>query len=111
MEFSTAQRGRFTVLSPHGRLGFDEASEAQKVIEDQVQACDMGVIVDCSELRFLSSAGLRAFLLGAKAAQQRGVTFCACNLDENIKSVFTISGFDRVVPLFTDTKDAIERLQ
>ena len=111
MEFSTDQRGKFTILSPRGRLGFDEASEAQKIIEAEVEACEMGVIVDCSELRFLSSAGLRAFLLGAKAAQQRGVTFCACNLDENIKSVFTITGFDRVVPLFTDTKDATERLQ
>lgn len=107
MEIVKKEQGEITIISPCGRLGFDEASEAQAEIEAAVASCTSGVIVDCASLEYVSSAGLRAFLVGAKAAEARGVTFSACALDSNVESVFTISGFDRIVPLHKTLEDAL----
>ena len=107
MDIERKDQDNATVLSLCGRLGFDEASSAQSAIEDAIADCRERVIVDCGLLEYVSSAGLRAFLVGAKAAEARGVGFSACALDQNVESVFTISGFDRIVPLFATLDDAL----
>jgi anti-anti-sigma factor len=107
MEITKKEQGGFTIVSPCGRLGFDEASEAQAAFESAISECSNGVVVDCGSLDYVSSAGLRAFLVGAKAAETKGVSFSACALDENVESVFTISGFDRIVSLYATLEDAL----
>lgn len=107
MEIHRKDHDGATVLSLCGRLGFDEASGAQAAIEEAIAECEQRVIVDCGSLEYVSSAGLRAFLVGAKAAEARGVGFNACALDQNVESVFSISGFDRIVPLFATLDDAL----
>lgn len=107
MEIIKKEQDGIIVISPCGRLGFDEASEAQSAIESAISECSTGVVVDCGSLEYVSSAGLRAFLVGAKAAETKGVAFSACALDKNVESVFTISGFDRVVSLHATLEDAL----
>lgn len=63
-------------------------------------------MVDCASLSYVSSAGLRAFLVAAKAAETKGVSFSACSLGSDVASVFTISGFDRIVPIFDSISEA-----
>ena len=107
MEITKKEQGGIIVISFCGRLGFDEASEAQAVIESAISECQSGVVVDCGSLDYVSSAGLRAFLVGAKAAETKGVSFRVCALDENVESVFTISGFDRIISLHATLEDAL----
>lgn len=109
MEIVKKEQGGITIISPSGRLGFDEAPDAQAAIEAAVSECSSGVVIDCGSLEYVSSAGLRAFLVGAKAAETQGVSFSACALDKNVESVFTISGFDRIVSLHATLEDALGR--
>ena len=44
------------------------------------------------------------------AAEQKGIPLVACNLNENVASVFTISGFDRIVPLHDTLEAAVAAL-
>ncbi|MCH1554465.1 MAG: STAS domain-containing protein [Luminiphilus sp.] len=106
MEIITRTEGRFIIVEPSGRLGFDEASATQLDFERAVDRADAGVVVDCASLSYVSSAGLRAFLVAAKAAETKGVSFSACSLDSDVASVFTISGFDRIVSIFDSISEA-----
>jgi len=110
MEIKRSVQGSIIVVSPVGRLGFDEAAGAQEHFEGAVADASNGLVCDCSGLEYISSAGLRAFLIAAKAAEQKGISLVACNLNENVESIFTISGFDRIVPLHDTLESALAAL-
>ena len=111
MDIITSKEGPYTVLQPCGRLGFAEEDDARQAFEAAVQETKAGIIVDCVQLEYLSSAGLRAFLNGAKAAEAKGVPFVACSLTADVASVFTISGFDHIIPVHPDTPAAAKSLK
>ncbi len=65
------------------------------------------VLIDCEELRFISSAGLRAVLMTAKMLMNRNARFALCSLSEPIRDVFRISGFDKVVAIHPSRTEAL----
>ena len=65
------------------------------------------VIIDCGMLEYVSSAGLRVFLLGARAAQKAGIAFAICDLKPAVREVFDLSGFSRVLAVHPDRATAL----
>jgi anti-sigma B factor antagonist len=100
---------RATVVIPEGRLDFDAATDFQKQLEGLFTSGTPpgAVIIDCGMLEYVSSAGLRVFLLGAKAAQKAGVAFAICDLKPAVREVFDLSGFSRVLAVHPDRATAL----
>jgi anti-anti-sigma factor len=98
-----------TVAVPEGRVDFNSATEFQT----QLEAALAGVrgpgalIVDCSGLEYVSSAGLRAFLLCARGAQRASVPFALCALQPAVREVFELSGFSRIIAIHPDRGTAL----
>ncbi|KUR72788.1 hypothetical protein AQZ52_06080 [Novosphingobium fuchskuhlense] len=65
------------------------------------------VVVDCATVDYVSSAGLRALLVAAKAAQSKGMKFAVCSLKPHVKEIFTVSGFDKIVRIDPDRETAL----
>lgn len=101
----------YEVLQPCGRLGFEEEKDALQAFEEAVRETDAGVVIDCVQLEYVSSAGLRAFLQGAKAAEKKGVPFVVCALVTDVASVFDISGFSHIIPVYKDDAEALAALK
>ncbi|MBU3694918.1 MAG: STAS domain-containing protein [Rhodocyclaceae bacterium] len=110
MQVSLEQEAGVTVARAAGRLDFTAAEPFQKELESAISASDKGVVVDLAPLEYVSSAGLRAFLVGAKAAKARGVGFAVCNLRPEVQEVFDLTGFGRVVSLHPDRAAAVAAL-
>lgn len=55
----------------------------------------------------MSSAGLRAMLLIAKALARRNMAFALCSLTGPVAEVFHISGFDRIVTTHRSRHEAL----
>ena len=102
---------RATVVIPEGRLDFDAAADFQKQLEalftPGAPTPPAAVIIDCGMLEYVSSAGLRVFLLGARAAQKAGVAFAVCSLKPAVREVFDLSGFSRVLAVHPDRATAL----
>jgi anti-anti-sigma factor len=65
-----------------------------------------GVIADLSEVRYVSSAGLRVLLKAAKQAKATGASFAVVGLQPPVREVFEISGFDKIIPAFATRAEA-----
>ena len=101
-------------VSVEGRLDFSAAVEFQQQLEHALEqalagagASSPAVIVDCAALGYVSSAGLRAFLLAAKSAQRLAITFALCALQPAVREVFELSGFSRIMPVHADRASAL----
>ncbi|MFZ9061539.1 MAG: STAS domain-containing protein [Steroidobacteraceae bacterium] len=102
--------GGVSVARAHGRLDFGASAEFQKALEGAVGAKPKALVVECSELEYVSSAGLRAFLVAARAAKAGGVGFAACALQPAVKEVFEVSGFSKIIDVQADLATALAAL-
>jgi anti-anti-sigma factor len=59
------------------------------ILETEVQR----VVLECSELSFTSSAGLRVFLTTVKRMKSRGGTCAFASLTPSVRDVFEMAGF------------------
>jgi len=55
------------------------------------------IAVDFANLDYISSAGLRAVLQAARAAEGAGAQFAVCGLSPNVKKVFDMSGMHHLL--------------
>jgi anti-sigma B factor antagonist len=106
-------QGAATLVIPEGRLDFGAATGFQAQLEQVLAGtptAPAAVIIDCAGLEYVSSAGLRVFLLAARTAQRTGLRFAMCSLQPAVREVFELSGFSRVIAVHTDRVAALAPL-
>ncbi len=81
------------VVMPDGRVDGSTAPDLEKRLSEIVERGDTHVLLDCGKMDYISSAGLRVVLVGAKKCQQGGGKLMLCALRATCKSVMEISGF------------------
>jgi anti-sigma B factor antagonist len=102
--------GAATLVIAEGRLDFGAATGFQAQLEQVLagtQTAPAAVIVDCTGLEYVSSAGLRVFLLAARTSRQAGLRFAMCSLQPAVREVFELSGFSRIIAVYTDRAAAL----
>lgn len=110
MDMNTENVDGITVALPSGRLDFGAAAAFQQQLEQAVAAKPRGLVVDCSSLDYVSSAGLRVFLVAARAAKAASVGFAVSSLKPAVKEVFDLTGFGNVITLCADRAAAVAAL-
>ena len=76
-----------------GRLDTAAAQQFAVDMEPLMDNADKHILLDCSQLEFISSSGLRLFLSLRKATIAKGGDITISGVSTDIKQVFTITGF------------------
>jgi len=66
------------------------------------------LIVDLSLLEYVSSAGLRVFLLAAKRLQANDGKIALCGLQDHIRQVFDLAGFSSILSIYGSRAEAVK---
>ena len=66
-------------------------------------------MLDFDELDYISSAGLRVVLNAAKVFREIEFSFAACNMQDHVREVFEISGFDSFISIYDSIGDYIQK--
>lgn len=99
MKISFENLGSETVVKISGRLDTNSTPDCEREFKPLLDGVYQNVLVDCSELVYISSSGLRVFLKLQKAFVQLGkepgkkYTLRLTGLSENIREVFMVTGF------------------
>ncbi len=93
------------VISIKGRLDVTTTSSLDQTFAKLFEAEKVKVLVDCAELEYISSAGLRVLLTAAKTAKKTNGNIALACLNENVKQIFEISGFTSIFDIY-DSVDA-----
>ena len=92
MEVKITTEGKVTTAALIGRLDTMAAQEIAPQM-DVLKNADGTVVLDCSELSYISSSGLRIFLTLRKAAVEKGTKVIVRDISNEIRSVFMMTGF------------------
>ncbi|MBR4529369.1 MAG: STAS domain-containing protein [Lachnospiraceae bacterium] len=79
-------------LSVEGRVDTNTSPELQNRILMAFQKTN-NLVMDFAELDYISSAGLRALLLGHKTANSKGGRMSVVNANEDVMEIFEDTGF------------------
>jgi anti-anti-sigma factor len=110
VEIGERRDGDILVLSPAGRIDNDTSPDFQTRL---LAALSPGaaVLVDFSKVEYVSSAGLRALMMGSKQAKATKGRLAVAALGPVVKEIFEISRFSLVVQVFDTAEDALAGLR
>jgi len=98
------------VVAPAGRLDHDNCEAFRAGLQpllDRALAARQRIVVDLSGLDYVSSAGLRCFMLAAKQAGTQGGKIVLAALRPVVAEIFQISRFDMVFELHPSVREAL----
>ncbi len=76
-----------------GRLDTPAAQEIAPEMESLKNDAAGIIVLDCSEMDYISSSGLRLFLTLRKASAEKGGKIIIRGISDSIRSVFMMTGF------------------
>lgn len=79
-----------------GRLDTAAAIQTTKDVEPLMVAENKDIILDCTDLEYISSSGLRIFISILKNAKANGGQVTVKNINEEISKVFQMTGFNKL---------------
>lgn len=93
MKLEITQNGEQVLAKLAGRL--DTAASQQFSIDMQplLDNADKAIVMDCTDMEFISSSGLRLFLTLRKETIAKGGSVTVKGVSDDVKQVFTITGF------------------
>jgi anti-sigma B factor antagonist len=94
----SSQVGDKVVLRVAGRMDAENAPEFEKKCQSWISQGFTGLVVDLSELAYVSSMGLRSFMAIGKTLQEKGGKLRLCRLTGLVKQVFEITRLNSVFP-------------
>jgi len=109
MEIKTLQNGSVDMVEIIGRIDATNSAELETRLIGLVDGGSNRILVDLSGLSYISSSGLRVFLLLAKKLDKKG-SVCLCHLQPQVEQIFTISGFNTIFRIFPTNAEGIAYL-
>ena len=76
-----------------GELDTAAAQETERALQPLLDSNGKEIVIDCTELEYISSSGLRVLLSILKQAQLVGSKVVLKNVNDVIRDVLDISGF------------------
>jgi anti-anti-sigma factor len=107
MDITTRTQNGITLVVFAGSLDSNTSPKAQQALDGILAAGARKMVVDCTALDYISSAGLRV-LLGTAKRLSGGGALRLFGLNQTVREVFDISGFSTILAVFTTEADALK---
>jgi stage II sporulation protein AA (anti-sigma F factor antagonist) len=107
MKLYEMKQDGFIILRPSGQLTSANAGEFDNEIRSRINSKDSRVIIDLSDLNYISSAGLRVLLVLARFLKDGEGTLAVCSMNNTISQVFEVTGFSSVMETYPTLNEAI----
>jgi len=98
IEVTQQTRSGWCVVGVSGRADAEAAEELENQLRGAVESHSR-VAADFSALAYISSAGIRAVLQAARAAQEGQVEFAVCAPSAPVRKVFDMSGLHHILTI------------
>jgi anti-sigma B factor antagonist len=109
MDISENSRDGALVISASGRMDSSTAGALETVLPARVKD-NKAVVLSLADVAYVSSAGLRVLLIGAKAAKAAGHSLIITGVAPAVREVFDISGFTKIFTIEADVEAALAKL-
>ena len=90
MDINIDKQSKAVIVAVKGRMDAVSAPEFQSTMADYIAAGENRFVVDCSDLEYISSAGLRSVFKARRAMEAKRGTLLLVNVQPQVQKVFDI---------------------
>lgn len=106
----TTEQG-IAIVQLTGRLDGSTSAQADKFLADLDTAKPgVSILIDATQLEYMSSAGLRVLLMAAKRAKAADSSIAMANPQQGVKQVLEISGFTSILDIHPSREEGLKAL-
>ena len=113
LELRNQNFDKVLVLSPAGRIDHANCDSFRSQLGPFIARCKGDgeqLVFDLGNVDYISSAGLRCFMLAEKQAKAQGGSIVVAAMQPVVKEIFEISRFTLVFETFDSVRDAVAKL-
>ena len=107
MDIIKNESADIVTLAFKGRLDAASAAQAESAVQEFLKTGKTKLLLDLSELDYISSAGLRVLLFVSKALKQKSGTLVLCGIKGNVQEVLDVSGFTEIFKICASVAEAL----
>ena len=107
MELIEKNTEKCLIIGINGRLDTINYSILEKRLMELLDQNTNRILINCSQMDYVSSSGLRIVLMALKRITMAKGKFALCSLQENIREIFEISGFTTIFEIYPNEEDAL----
>ena len=107
MEIIEENQSGINIYRLNGRLDSNTSQGFEKKIFQAIETGSKSMIIDFKDLDYISSAGLRVILKATKALKREEGTLMLCDMQDYVKEVFEIAGFDSFLSIVGTMDEAL----
>lgn len=107
LQVKWSRDGGVLVASLSGRIDSGNCADFEDALKEGIPEGERGLALDCGQLAYMSSAGLRVLLDLTRRFSGPGRAMGLCGLPQSIESVVRLSGFDKIIPVHDSIADAV----
>jgi anti-sigma B factor antagonist len=96
MKVTILQKEQESVVRIAGELDTIATTEQADDLQQVLNIADRALVMDCSELEYISSAGLRFFMQLKRESEAKGGSIRITNMNEDVADIFRMSGFKNI---------------
>ena len=106
LRLETTKENAYDIISLHGEVDASNSVELDQVIKELIDSGSKMILVDGSQLEYISSAGLGVFMSYLEDFQDQDIRFKISNLSPKVYEVFKILGLDQLISIFPTKAEA-----
>lgn len=110
LTLSSEQRGKSTIVRVGGKIDQQSAETFHRELTPYLAACGVdgvSLVLDLSGVEYISSAGLRIFMLASRVVKPRQGRLLLVGLQPVVREIFEISKFSLLFPIHERIEDAL----
>ncbi len=116
MEVLEEVEGNVRIMRLSGRFDHDTVLEFEALLLPRLDDCrdeddnGVAVVLDLSDVEYMSSVGLRVLMLAAKKCKGQNGVIAVAALGAQMREIFHISRFDMIFAVYDDRASAVTAL-
>ncbi len=107
MNINTLKENQFYILSIDGELDASSSITLDNAFTEALSKKENKILVDCSRLNYISSAGLGVFMSYLQDFENDNISMVLYQVSDKVKNVFTILGLDSLIRIVANKEEAI----
>jgi anti-sigma B factor antagonist len=110
MDISEERKADAVILVLSGKLDATTAKTFEDRILGVINSGTLRLVVDLSQLDYVSSSGLRVLILAAKRLQTVDGKIVLCSMKDHVRQVFDLAGFSSMLSIYASRDEAIKSI-
>lgn len=103
----TQYQGPAMIVGWNGRVDGDNGDTFEHEVLASTLNRGQYIVINADGIDYVSSAGIRAFLMVAQELSDNGQSMAICSLRPEVKKIFNTIGFGEILPMHDSIADAV----